>query len=77
LRKIENDYINKLDCVNIKNENFNRKEYNTKYSNIYYHKNKKHLNKKYECVCGSIIGKKEKARHEKSTKHKNYIYNNV
>jgi len=77
LRKIENDYIIKLDCVNKKNENFNRKKYNTEYSNKYYHKNKKYLNRKYKCKCGSVIGKMEKARHEKSNKHKLYITNNI
>ena len=50
----------------------NRKKYN-KIHNIYYHKNKHIINKKISCVCGSNIQKNNKARHERTTKHINFI----
>ena len=44
---------------------------------IKYHKNKIKYNEKkketYECLCGSVCRKSEKARHERTLKHQNYL----
>jgi hypothetical protein len=44
---------------------------------IKYHKNKEELSEKkketYECPCGSVCRKSDKARHEKSKKHQDYL----
>lgn len=60
-----------------KKYNETHKEQVAEYHKIYYKANKEKLDEKekekYECVCGSIICKGEKARHEKSLKHQNYL----
>jgi hypothetical protein len=61
---------------NLNKEQYQRKiELNPYHSKEKYQKNKNQLrNKKiYTCLCGSILQKGEKARHERSLKHQNYL----
>jgi hypothetical protein len=43
----------------------------------YYEKHKKDISEKrkikYKCECGSEIGRSDKAKHERSQKHQNYL----
>jgi hypothetical protein len=49
-----------------------KKKYN-EYSKIYYENNKEKYNESINCVCGSCYTFQNKARHEQSKKHQNYL----
>jgi hypothetical protein len=51
------------------------RENNKEHYKEYYENNKERLSKKHECECGSIIITANKARHEKSKTHCDYINN--
>ena len=57
------------------------KEYITDYSNKYRSDNKETIKTKksipYTCTCGSTFRKDEKARHERSIKHKSFLENSI
>lgn len=79
LRKIEGEYIRKTDCVNKRVagrkqnqwKKDNKKGWN-EYRREYYQLNK-HRN--FNCICGSTGSYLHKARHEKSIKHKIFVFN--
>ena len=92
LRKKEQEYLLKHNCVNIRNAYTNQVEYNKKYNFVYYHKhkdekrktkkienkeyyvkNKDKLLQKIKCYCGSEYVYAGKARHQKTSKHLNFI----
>ena len=50
----------------------NKQQLNEK-SKQYYNNNKEQLKQKYTCECGSTVRKDTKSRHEKSTKHQNFL----
>lgn len=71
LRKREDFYIKRYDCINIRRSYLsneekieNKKIYNKEYNKI-----------KLHCECGSIILKINKQMHIKTKKHKEYINN--
>ena len=67
LNKYEGNYIRHMDCVNKRIEG--RTKYEWRKDNGHYRK------KKYNCCCGSISLLEGKARHNKSIKHRQYIFN--
>lgn len=78
LRKIEQNFIDNNPCIN-KLCAFQTEEEKEEKNRIrcknYYHANKIIINQKIYCCCGSEISKKNKTRHERTKKHKDYIEN--
>jgi len=54
----------------------NNKNKIKEYSAKFYQENIKKIKEKYECDCGSICGKGNKAHHEKTQKHISYLAKN-
>jgi len=52
------------------------KEKRKEYEKQWYQENKEKMKEKFNCICGSIYRKSDKARHERSKKHKQYINTN-
>ena len=86
LRKWEGNYIRNMNCVNKYIPQRTKEEYykdnkenikKTSYNN--YHNNKELIslkNKKtMDCICGSTFRRVAKARHNKSLKHRTYMFN--
>ena len=76
LLKREGELIRKLDCVNKQIAGRSNKEK----CKEYYKTNKiKILEKqrtiKYNCICGNIVSYNGKARHQRTIKHRTYIFN--
>ena len=86
LKKFEGNYIRSMNCVNrciplrTNTERYydNQKE-RQEYGRQYYNKNKKEIIKKrceeYICICGKPATRIHKNRHEKTKKHRTYIFN--
>ncbi len=86
LRRHEHNYIRNMDCVNKYIPTRNSTEYYKdnknkikKNSNNRYHNKKEIISQnnkiKCNCDCGSIFRRVGKARHIKSIKHRQYIFN--
>ena len=81
LHKKEREYIDLLKpSLNIQVPNQTRKEYQEDNKETlrekalkYYHTNKEKRKEKITCDCGSVYGKRDKARHNKTKKHIEYI----
>jgi hypothetical protein len=82
--KLEGGYIRKLKCVNKYIPDRTKKEHYEDNKDViimkqkqYYEKNKEKIllrhNEKFTCVCGSHYIMCHKKRHEKTTKHLNFI----
>ena len=56
-----------------KEYNEDNKEKIKEYQKEYREQNKEKINQKITCACGSTYRKKDKTRHERSTKHKQFI----
>jgi hypothetical protein len=80
----ESHYVKTLECVNRIVPNRSRKEYRDDNKEIlieikkkYYEENKKaillKMSLKYTCECGTISRSSDKARHNKTKKHINYL----
>ena len=70
LRNVERKYIEELKPgLNSDIPNRTHDEYMTKYRED----NKERINKKFNCVCGGKYTRSNKAKHEKSRKHLNFI----
>jgi hypothetical protein len=80
--------LHKNDLVNVKIEGRTQKEYNednkeaiVEWKKQFYIDNKETLSEKAKitivCICGSELRKADKSRHEKSTKHTNYITSQI
>jgi len=88
LRKIEGDEIrNNNNCINRYIAGRNMKEYYIdnidklkENNNDYYYKNidkiKKQRKEKHKCECGKFYTILHKKRHEESSKHQEYLFNN-
>ena len=78
MRGLENK-MQRIKKMSKQNTNYreNNKDKIKEMGKVYYEKNKEHINlkrlEKIECVCGSCIRKSDKAIHERSKKHQNYI----
>jgi len=86
LRKYEGNYIRSMDCVNKVIPGRTKKEYYedninriTQCKKERYQKYKKEISEKnkikYNCCCGSIYTYQHRARHNKTIKHRQYIFN--
>jgi hypothetical protein len=80
LHQRERFYIESTDCVNkfivgrtIKEYREDNKDKIKEYLKKYYEKNRDILKEKCKCVCNSIFRKRDKARHEHTIKHQNFI----
>lgn len=75
LEKKERQYIEAVDCVNIKIPTRTKKEYDdeTKQTLKNYHKNREEINKarseKVICECGSVVAKSALCRHRRRKIH--------
>ena len=74
----ERYWTNQIDCINkYKNQGqllkLGRKEYSKQYHENNKHKTKAKNSQKYSCECGSVFRYGEKARHQKSKKHQDFI----
>jgi len=78
MRGLENK-MQRIKKMSKQNTNYreNNKDKIKEMGKVYYEKNKEHINlkrlEKIECVCGSCIRKSDKAIHERSKKHQNYM----
>ena len=82
--QLENKYLRDLDCVN-KNKlgrntsewRIDNKEHTSNYNKEYFIKNQEKIKERnckiITCVCGSIITYHERARHEKTIKHNQFV----
>jgi hypothetical protein len=82
LCKYEGQYIRTMKCVNNRVAGRTSYEYSkekrkqiSKYQKKWYIKNKCKLTTKKKCICGGSITSTHKARHFKSMKHRQYIFN--
>ena len=86
LRKYEGNYIRNMDCINKiipgrtkkqwEKDNFERRQ---KYKKDRYYKNKYKISEKnkikYNCICGGKYTYGKRLRHNKTIKHRQYIFN--
>jgi hypothetical protein len=88
LSEREHYYIQHTDCVNFRYGTFDIKTWwkenyqnNKEKAKEYYEANRQDISekgkKKYTCECGSTLRKRDKARHEKTQTHQNYLKNNM
>jgi len=91
LLKVERSHIEKNDCVNkllpyttdeerkIKDKIWfdNHKEKKREYDKKYREEKKEKLEETYLCECGSTCLKRQKLRHEKTSKHQEFLATNV
>jgi hypothetical protein len=86
LAKYEGQFIRSMNCVNKQIEGrtnreryYDNQEERKEYGKKYYYKNKKEINKKkckkYICICGKTATAVHKNRHDKTKKHRQYIFN--
>jgi hypothetical protein len=91
LLKVERSHIEKNDCVNkllpyttdeerkIKDKIWfdNHKEEKREYDKKYREEKKEKLEETYLCECGSTCLKRQKLRHEKTSKHQEFLTNDI
>jgi len=70
----EGFYIKKMECVNKNIVGRTLKEYNKEKYEINKVKILEQQKKKYNCICGSIINRNGKSRHERTTKHLSNVH---
>jgi uncharacterized protein (UPF0248 family) len=74
LRKLEQDYMDKLPCINKRKAYIKDKgRQNTEYRAKYRAKNREALNAKSECECGGRYSHNNIHSHQKSQKHQAFI----
>ena len=69
----EGYFIRTLECVNKVIPTRTRIEYRQDNKDKIDKYQKEKRKEKFTCICGSILRKSDKARHEKSTKHNNFL----
>jgi len=80
LRKEEGQHIRSMECVNKyvagrtkKEWRDDNKDHVKEYDKEYREANKDKINQKITCLCGGKYTKQNKAQHERTTKHKQFI----